>query len=158
MVTLDDDGAHPPEAIPRMIARLRRADLVYAAPRRGERRAIRRIGTALNNALFSIFLGKPLSVPVTSYRAIDARLLACALRVPVSFPYLSAMLFSCRPRVRAVLYESFESDIADRSKSRYTIGRLLRVYLNLILYWGPLRRFGRVLKRPQRFKISESSE
>ena len=158
VVTIDDDGAHPPSVIPHMVAQLRHADLVYAAPRDEERNAIRRVGTALNNALFSLFLGKPLSVPVTSYRAIDSHLLACALRVPVNFAYLSAMLFSCRPRVRAVFYEPPTSDIKDRSRSRYTIGRLLRVFFYLVLYWGPLRSLGRVLKRPQPFEIREGCE
>lgn len=168
VVTLDDDGDHPPALIPTMVAALDRADLVYAAPRgappapgagrpRGRRHPLRRLGTALNNRLFTRWLGKPRAVPVTSYRAIDGAVLRRALTRPVSFPYLSAMLFSEGARATAVFYESScgaPGPAADAGSSRYRLRRLVGLFWRLYLYWGPLRGFGRILRPPRPLDLS----
>jgi undecaprenyl-phosphate 4-deoxy-4-formamido-L-arabinose transferase len=152
VVTLDDDGDHPPELIPRLVNKIDdRFDLVYGVPRQRSRPVVRRIGTSLNNALFSRFLGKPADVPVTSFRAIDRRLLARALATPVSWPYLSAMLFSCGARARAVPYSAPVPE-TDRA-SRYTVGQLAALFFRLLLFWGPLRAIGRAIRPPRPVEI-----
>lgn len=160
VVTLDDDGSHPPAVIPHMVAALGDVDLVYGVPRGaaggGVRRPLRRLGTALNNLLFTVWLGKPIGVPVTSFRAIDARLLKRALALPVSFPYLSAMLFSCGARSAAVWYDlaADTGEEWERGGSRYSVGRLMSIFLKLVLYWGPLRRLGRRIRPPQPLELA----
>ena len=62
------------------------------------------MGTVLNNLLFRLFAGKPLDVPVTSFRVIRRSLVNRALALPVSYAYLSAMLFACRPAVTVHRY------------------------------------------------------
>ncbi|MFP4483832.1 MAG: glycosyltransferase family 2 protein [Spirochaetaceae bacterium] len=194
IVTMDDDGAHPPEVVPRMVQALRRdptLGLVYAAARAGTtdapgtagrlpakrsvriamRRVARAAGTRLNNLHFHLFLGLPWSVPVGSFRAIRRDLLDRALATPVRYPYLSAMLLQSRPRVACVRYrrrapsarasvrataregyaEQGSRPAYNRSShgSRHDIRRLVGVLGRLLLYWGPLRPFGRLLRAPQ---------
>ncbi|WP_018525710.1 glycosyltransferase [Alkalispirochaeta alkalica] len=153
VVTLDDDGAHPPEVIPRLRRRLEEVPgcaLVYGVPRR-KARGIRGLGTRLNSLLFHLFLGLPWSIPVGSFRMIRRELLVKALNRPVAFPYLSAMLLQFRPVTAAVRYgDARGSREIDGSASSYTLRRLLRVYGSLFLYWGPLRSLGRVLRPPRR--------
>lgn len=156
VVTLDDDGDHPPALIPALVAALDRADLVYAAPRAPRRRPLRHLGTALNNRLFTRWLGKPGEVPVTSYRAIDGDLLRRALARPVSYPYLSAMLFAEGARATAVYYDppALPGETAWTDRSRYGVKRLVALYWRLILYWGPLRGIGRFLRPPRPLELS----
>lgn len=154
VITMDDDGSHPPEIVPRMVRILRqddRTDLVYAAPAShlhppgNGRPPVRRFGTVLNNLLFRRFLGLPHRIPVGSFRAIRAGLLQRALETPVRYPYLSAMLLQFRPGVAVVRYRS----PLIRTPSRHTIRRLVGVWGRLVLYWGPLRPLG-ALMRPRR--------
>ncbi len=140
VVTMDDDGDHPPEAVPGLVSRLDEGlDLVYGVPRYRRSRGMRRLGTGLNNALFTLCLGKPLGVPVTSFRAIRRDLLTAALRSPVRFGYLSAMLFSAGARVGVYRYRDPEGFSPDRRRTRYALPRLLGLYWKLVLHWGPLR-------------------
>ncbi|WP_159438747.1 glycosyltransferase [Alkalispirochaeta americana] len=106
VVTLDDDGAHPPEVIPLLRRRLEEVpgcSLVYGVPRR-KARGVRGLGTRLNSLLFHLFLGLPWSIPVGSFRMFRRELLVRALERPVAFPYLSAMLLQFRPVTAAVRY------------------------------------------------------
>ncbi len=157
IVTMDDDGSHPSEVIPRMVGLLEKdADLqlVYAAPRepsggKGCRRPlVRRVGTALNNLLFHRFLGLPPDVPVSSFRAIRRDLVVCALSRPGRYPYLSAMLLSLDPKVAGLRYVP-EPKEERQGPSRYGFWRLLSVWVSLLLFWGPLEPVGRLLRRPR---------
>ncbi len=177
IATMDDDGAHPPFELVEMVRRITAGDsidLIYGAPRRraagsagrpaldDAHRTARRLGTWCNNALFSVCLGKPWAVPVTSFRVFRRGLAECALTRPVSFPYLSAMLLSCDPAVAAHRYDGPIPGSADdgvtispaaHDASRYTIITLGNIFWNLLLYWGPLKRIGRVLRPPEPIEI-----
>lgn len=181
IVTMDDDGAHPPEVVPRMVGMLQNdagLGLVYAAarastakavrtgpgrsPRRARRADMRRVvrsaGTRLNNLHFHLFLGLPWDVPVGSFRAIRRDLLDRALATPVRYPYLSAMLLQFRPGVASVRYRGRETSNRSTRGSRHEIRRLVGVLWRLLLYWGPLRPFGRLVRGPQPVQGSVSVE
>lgn len=137
VVTIDDDGSHPAEVVPAILARLEAgAQLVYAAPRFDRRPLLRRVGTVANNALFTLFLGKPLGVPVGSFRGFHRCLFDPVRAGEVPYPYLSALLLERRPRVETVRYRS-----AQRSHrpSRYSLAKLVTGYAQMWRYWGPLR-------------------
>ena len=160
VVTMDDDGSHPPEVIGKM-AHLLRTDqdlqLVYAAPSENgnaesdgtsSRPLIRRIGTSLNNRLFHRYLNLPPHVPVGSFRAIRRDLLVQALTRPIRYPYLSAMLLSLRPKVTCVRYAP-PPQTTRVGKSRHAFFRLVSIWIALMVYWGPLQPVGRLLRRPR---------
>jgi glycosyltransferase involved in cell wall biosynthesis len=156
VATLDDDGDHPPEELPAMITVMRHrpdVDLLYGAPLQSAGRlpAYRRLGTFLNNLLFRISVGKPWDVPVTSFRIIRADHLARALALPIRFPYLSAMLFGASPPPRVAVYRYHSRGT---SSTRYSPLRLGGVFLGLLLYWGPLRGVGRLVRRRRPFDIA----
>jgi polyisoprenyl-phosphate glycosyltransferase len=140
IVTIDDDGDHPADAVLGLLSLLEDGyDLVYGAPHRGRRRGLRRLGTVLNNCLFTLCLGKPLRVPVTSFRAFRRELVTAAFRRPVRFGYLSAMLFSAAPRAGVYYYRQPHQSAPKARGSRYGIRRLMGLYWNLLLHWGPFR-------------------
>lgn len=148
VVTMDDDGEHPPEVLPGMLDRISNgADLVYAAPVPSRERPLyRRAGTFMNNLLFRLFARKPWDVPVTSFRAIRGAAVRRALAVPVRFPYLSAMLFATEPRPSAAAVWYPARPGATRGGSRYSLRQLARVFAALLIFWGPLRPLGRFLR------------
>lgn len=153
VITMDDDGAHPPEIIPTIMALFREdreMGLVYAVPRGtpAERGVVRRLGTALNNGLFRAFLGLPRNASVGSFRGIRRDLLRRALSLPVRYPYLSAMLLAQGPRVSLLRYRE---PVPSSRRSRYRLIRLMRIWWLLVLYWGPLRPLGRLLRSPEPF-------
>lgn len=162
IATIDDDGAHPPAELIRMVRYMMdhpETDLIYGAPFRNDR-SVRRLGTVMNNTLFSLFVGKPWDVPVTSFRVIRQSLVRCALEEPVSFPYLSAMLFSCRPVSAVHRYNppggtagSSSGQSGSTGESRYSLKGLSRIFWNLVLFWGPLRGIGRLIRTPRRVEI-----
>jgi len=144
IVTMDDDG-HPVHVLPRMIrAAELGADLVYGYPVYPAFRPFRYAGTLANNVLFFLFLKKPLGNRVTSFRLIRGALVRSSLLMRVRYPYLSAMLLSSSPAVRTVRYRA-ESAVG----SRYSAGVLVRVFVSLVLYWGPLRAIGTQVRRPR---------
>ncbi|MFP4536526.1 MAG: hypothetical protein ACLFNP_12430, partial [Spirochaetaceae bacterium] len=118
-------------------------------PGGGRRPAVRRLGTRLNNFLFHRFLGLPPEVPVGSFRAIRRGLLHDALSRPVRYPYLSAMLLSLDPGVTALRYRPPRR--VENRRSRYRLGRLLSVWWALLIYWGPLKPLGSLLRERRRF-------
>lgn len=150
VATVDDDGGHPVEELPAMVSRFTQdpgLDLLYGAPvRRQGVSVFRRLGTVCNNLLFTLFAGKPWRVPVTSFRVIRRERVQAALAVPMSYPYLSAMLFASPPPPKVGVHRY---PAPPATPSRYAPRRLLLVYWRLVLYWGPLRVLGRRL-RPQR--------
>lgn len=151
IVTIDDDGDHPPEAVRGLVSLLEEGyDLVYGAPARGGPRGIRRLGTVLNNCLFTLCLGKPLRVPVTSFRAFRRELVTAAFRRPVRFGYLSAMLFATSPRAGVYYYREPRRRDRGGHGSRYGFRRLIGVYWNLLLHWGPFRPLSAFSGRPKR--------
>jgi glycosyltransferase involved in cell wall biosynthesis len=150
VATVDDDGGHPVEELPAMVSRLTqdpRLDVVYGAPiGRSGISMFRRLGTVCNNLLFTLFARKPWRVPVTSFRVIRRERVQAALAVPMSYPYLSAMLFASVPPPKVGVHRY---PAPPATPSRYVPRRLLQVYWRLVLYWGPLRVLGRRL-RPRR--------
>lgn len=142
VATMDDDGEHPVSALPEMLSLLKGGvSLVYGIGSDRYAPGYRRVGTLLNNCLFSCCLGKPWNVPVTSFRLIRKELLLRALRKPVRFPYLSAMLFAAGAQADVYRYSPVVGDTVNRRPSRYRLATLMTVFLQLVLHWGPLRLF-----------------
>ncbi|MCF7927690.1 MAG: glycosyltransferase [Spirochaetales bacterium] len=139
IITMDDDGEHPPECIEELIARGEEGnDLVYAAVKQPEKRkttCMRRTGSALNQFLFTRFLGLPKEVRVSSFRAIRATWFRQTFEnLENPFPYLSAMLLREGPRVSSIRYSGKAA-----SASRYSIASLALIWWKLFRFWGPLR-------------------
>ena len=142
VATMDDDGEHPATALPSMASLLKGpVNLVYGITKKRNASGYRRLGTALNNCLFAFCLGKPWKVPVTSFRVFRRDLLLRALRRPVRFPYLSAMLFAAGARAEVYRYPEVPAREEAARQTRYRLGSLIKLYARLVLHWGPLRIF-----------------
>jgi glycosyltransferase involved in cell wall biosynthesis len=157
IITIDDDGGHPPEMVPAILALLERqgpAGLVYGYPhRRPNRSQIHRsTGTKLNTWLFQRYLGLPKGIQVGSFRGFTREIARAALEVPVTFPYLSAMLLTAGAQVDAIQwgYQQIQHQEAESipTRSKYSIWSLALTYFKLLVHWGPFT-FLLKLKRNQ---------
>ena len=66
LITLDDDLQHPPEEIPKLLARLNgpeEFDAVFGIPAVRRQSVWRRAASWSNNMVFSVVLGKPVGLP-----------------------------------------------------------------------------------------------
>lgn len=169
IITMDDDGAHPPGAVPQVLDRLRGTppvDLVYGVPLEAGRpagtpgvAAVRRLGSAANRWLFRRWLRLPRHIPVGSFRGFSRELAQRALATPVRYHYLSAMLLNHRPAVGAVpCIPGPPGDGDSRGprgephRTRHTVVRLVAVLGALMVFWGPGRLLGAVVRRRKVFR------
>jgi glycosyltransferase involved in cell wall biosynthesis len=75
VVTIDDDGQHPPEAIPDLLARLEEGyDVVYGTPLRPQHKRWRRLSSALVRFAFRTAMSVDLAYAVSSFRALRTKL------------------------------------------------------------------------------------
>lgn len=141
IVTMDDDGSHPPSVVPAMVSMIERGrpDLVYGAalptgpragrPDRGPAAAsrVRALGTRVNRAVFRLALGTRPRQPVTSFRAFRRELASEVtgtqrFRLP---PNTSAILLANSPRVATVYYRPpHNRSRTGRPASRHSLSSL----------------------------------
>lgn len=146
LATMDDDGQHPPELLPRMLDMLWRdtLDIVYAVPRGRRETALRSVGGAMRDLLFSRLFPHLGDTRVSAYRVMTRALARRVLDSRSAFNYFSAMVFQ-EPVRAAVLEYSFAARRIGRSG--YTVCALAGLYWNIFRHYGP---FGEHQKTPHR--------
>lgn len=147
-MTMDDDLQHPPELLPELIERIEQGfDLVYAVSRGAGRSVLLRAGTWINDIFFTLFLRKPSSIEIGSYR-IMSRVLVDRIRdVRTNFVYVSALIFRSTPQPLVQSFR-FEQTVATlRNQSRINISKRFRLFAKLFAYYGPFRFIIRLIQK-----------
>ena len=135
VATMDDDGAHPVELLDALMEGIRQgAQLCYAVPVRKGYSPLRRVGSLLRDALFSISTGKPRGIKVSAFRVMTGDLARRLRAEPDGFIYLSAAAFAHRPKASFIPYEA-----GPQAASSYTFSKLMRLYAGLVLHYTPLK-------------------
>jgi glycosyltransferase involved in cell wall biosynthesis len=147
ILTMDDDGQHPPRRIPEMLGALETGvEGVYMVRTGGKRSWLLRWGTNLTDLFFTLFLGKPGHVKIGSYRIIKRSLVE---RFPLSgsFAYISALIFLSRPRpvLKTLFYHNSEG--RNNGESRFSFKSRIHLFGRLFFYYGPLKLIGKVWNR-----------
>lgn len=138
VLTMDDDLAHPLDALPELISALDGGfDLVYATPPKRPGSLLRRLVSRLHQYHMSLITGSPLSIRVGSYRSLTSDLIDRILNEPFSFPYVSAQSLILRPTPRVCMVET-GAWVSD-TRGRFSPSSLIKLEFNLSRYFGPLR-------------------
>lgn len=138
VVTMDDDLEHDPSAVPRLLERAGRGyDLVYAVPHSRPPRLLRRAGSRLFDVAFSLLVGKPWGLRLTSFRVLDIALVRRMLCDRVPAVYVSALALRQRPRVTSVRIAP-----GPHTPSRTSVRRLAATFARTIAAYSA---FGRLL-------------
>lgn len=140
VAVLDDDGQNPPEELPRMFDAIRSsgADVVYGLYAQRKHGFLRRLGSAFNDRVANIMLGKPKGLYLSSFKVLNRFLVDEITKYQGPFPYIDGLI--CRTTHR---FEQLTVSHAPRTcgKSNYTLRRLVRLWLNMFLGFSilPLR-------------------
>jgi undecaprenyl-phosphate 4-deoxy-4-formamido-L-arabinose transferase len=140
VAVLDDDGQNPPEELPRMFEELERlsVDVLYGCYEGRKHHWFRRFGSAFNDRVANVMLGKPRGLYLSSFKVMNRFLVNEIIKYRGPFPYIDGLI--CRSTNRmaqiAVQHES-----RSHGKSNYTLRRLFRLWLNMFMGFSilPLR-------------------
>lgn len=128
VVTVDDDGQNPPEAVTRVLERLRVSgdDVVYGRFQSTEQTGLRVLASRLNRMLSSVTVGNTRGIAVSNVRAIRGDLARALGRAAPSHPYIEALVFRATRRISEV-------EVPHRPRrageSTYRLSTLLRLWV-----------------------------
>ncbi len=141
VVTIDDDLQHEPELIHALIAKLGpNTDLAYgvAAGRKDEQH--RQLGSKLTSLFFKKHFRVLRGMRVSSFRAFKKTLNEAVINKEVGFIYLSCILLE---KCKGVANLTIPFTPRAQGKSNYTLIRLVRLFVQLVLNYGSLKSFYR---------------
>ncbi|MBP3737036.1 MAG: glycosyltransferase family 2 protein [Lachnospiraceae bacterium] len=128
IVCLDDDGQTPASEAPRLLKALEDgADVAYASYETPHRSAFRSFGTAMNDYMTRIMLGKPRDLSITSYFAMRRFIADEVIRYEHSYPYLVGLILRTTKNIVNVRVDHRERR---EGASGYTFRKLLGLWMN----------------------------
>jgi undecaprenyl-phosphate 4-deoxy-4-formamido-L-arabinose transferase len=130
VVTLDDDLQHPPEEIPKLLARLREGfDVVYGAPDREQHGLWRGLASRVTKLALSGAMGAETARMVSAFRAFPLHLREAFSDYRSPFVSIDVLLTWATQRFTAV---PVRHDPRRRGSSNYTFRKLVAHALNML--------------------------
>jgi undecaprenyl-phosphate 4-deoxy-4-formamido-L-arabinose transferase len=139
IITMDDDGQHPAEAIPQLLAGLvSTVDVIYAVAHSEEHGFFRSFLSRTAKNMLKYFLGLRSASEMSAFRIFRRNLLEAYLagqKFPVA---IDVALHWSTDRVKDI---SVPMKKRTHGKSNYSLSKLLRSYLNIVMSYSirPLR-------------------
>lgn len=124
IVTMDDDLQHPPEEIPRLLARLEQGfDVVYGAPETEQNGFLRGLASGMTRFALRAAIGSEVAKSVSAFRVFRTQLRRAFAGYQTPFVSIDVLLTWATSRFTAVTvpYQPRHS-----GKSNYTFTKLLR--------------------------------
>jgi glycosyltransferase involved in cell wall biosynthesis len=129
-VTLDDDLQHPPEEIPKLLARLEQGyDVVYGTPARENHGILRNLASRLTKLALQSAMGVDIARNVSAFRAMRTALRDGFADCRGPFVSIDALLTWATTRFAAV---PVRSDRRFSGNSNYTLRKLISHALNMM--------------------------
>ncbi len=127
-ICLDDDGQTPASEAPKLIDKLLEGyDVVYAKYEHKKHSLFRNFGTAMNESMTHVMLGKPKELYVSSYFIARSFVVKEMLRYENSFPYVIGLVLRTTKRIANVNVDHRAREIGT---SGYTLSKLLGLWFN----------------------------
>ncbi len=128
IICLDDDGQTPADEAYKLILALENgADAVYARYGHKQHNMFRNFGTAMNEWMAEIMLGKPKDLYVSSYFAVKRFIVDEMVKYESSYPYVIGLVLRTTRNIVNV-------DVTHRRRevgqSGYTFSKLLALWIN----------------------------
>ena len=129
VISLDDDGQSPVEAIWELIDKMESTglDVVYGSYAEKKHNVLRNLGSRVNDWMATWLLGKPRDIKVTSFFAARRYVVDEMLRYDQAFPYVIGLVFRITRSVANVPVRHRERA---SGRSGYSFSRLLGLWLN----------------------------
>ncbi len=128
IICLDDDGQTPADEAGKLIKALEDgADAVYARYGNKQHSFFRNFGTAMNEWMAEVMLGKPKELYVSSYFAVKRFIVDEMVKYESSYPYVIGLVLRSTKSIVNV-------DVTHRRRevgqSGYTLGKLFALWIN----------------------------
>ena len=128
-VTIDDDLQHPPEELPKLLAGLETADVVYGRPEAEQHGLARDLASRMTKLALQAAMGAKNATDVSALRAFRTRIRDSFANYDGSYVSIDPMLAWGTQRFTAV---TVRHEQRPRGRSNYTWRRLALHALNLI--------------------------
>jgi glycosyltransferase involved in cell wall biosynthesis len=130
IVTVDDDLQHPPEEIPRLLARLHEGfDVVYGAPKGEQHGLLRALASRITRLALSTAIGTEVAKNVSAFRAFRTRLRDAFADYQSPFVSIDVLLTWATTRFGAIRVP-FQP--RHSGSSNYTFTKLVRHALDMM--------------------------
>jgi glycosyltransferase involved in cell wall biosynthesis len=130
VITLDDDLQHPPEEIPKLLAKLAQGyDVVYGMPLKDEHSFWRWATSRITKTALQGAMGAEIASNISAFRAFQTRVRNAFDLYHAPFVSIDVLLTWGTNRFSAVRVEHRPRMIG---RSNYTIGKLIRHALNMM--------------------------
>src|SRR5256885_5874927 len=140
IAVLDDDGQNPPEEIVRMLDELKRKnyDVVYGHYIEKKHSWFRNLGSRFNDRIATLMLHKPKELYLSSFKVMNRFLIDEIIKYRGPYPYTDGLIYRVTRNIGQIPVEHRASS---GNSSRYTLRRLIRLWLNMFLNFSikPLR-------------------
>lgn len=129
VVTIDDDGQNPPEAVTRVLEALLAGDddVVYGAFQSTEQTGLRILASRLNRMLSAVTVGNRQGIAVSNVRALRGDLARALGRAAPAHPYIEALVFRATRRISQV---EVPHRPRQTGESTYRLSTLLRLWVS----------------------------
>ncbi len=128
VVCLDDDGQTPAAEVGKLLEALEQgSDVVYARYTHKQHSLFRNFGSAMNEWMAHVMLGKPKELYVSSYFAVRRYVVDEMLKYTGSYPYVIGLVLRTTNRITNVDVHHRAREIGS---SGYTFGKLLALWVN----------------------------
>jgi len=140
VAVLDDDGQNPPEEVIRMLDELKRKnyDVVYGHYIEKKHSWFRNLGSRFNDRIATLMLHKPKDLYLSSFKVMNRFLVNEIIKYRGPYPYTDGLIYRVTRNIGQIPVEHRASQ---SGQSRYTLRRLVRLWLNMFLNFSiqPLR-------------------
>ena len=140
VAVLDDDGQNPPEEVVRMLDELKRKnyDVVYGHYIEKKHSWFRNLGSRFNDRIATLMLHKPKDLYLSSFKVMNRFLVNEIIKYRGPYPYADGLIYRVTRNIGQI---PVEHRVSASGPSRYTLRRLVRLWLNMFLNFSikPLR-------------------
>src|SRR5438874_2801774 len=140
VAVLDDDSQNPPEEVVRLLDELKRKkyDVVYGHYIEKKHSWFRNVGSRFNNLIATLMLHKPKDLYLSSFKVMNRFLIDEITKYRGPYPYTDGLIYRVTRNIGQIPVEHRPSA---SGQSRYTLRKLVRLWLNMFLNFSikPLR-------------------
>jgi len=140
VAVLDDDSQNPPEEVVRMLDELKRKnyDVVYGHYIEKKHSWFRNLGSRFNDRIATLMLHKPKDLYLSSFKVMNRFLVDEIIKYRGPYPYTDGLIYRVTRNIGQI---PVEHRVSASGPSRYTLRRLVRLWLNMFLNFSikPLR-------------------
>src|SRR5438128_2682730 len=140
VAVLDDDSQNPPEEVVRMLDELKRKnyDVVYGHYIEKKHSWFRNLGSRFNGWIATLLLRKLKDLYLSSFKVMNRFLVNEIIRYRGPYPYTDGLIYRVTRKIGQIPVEHRASV---SGPSRYTLRKLVRLWLNMFLNFSikPLR-------------------